>query len=94
MTKKSILVFKIILFIVFSIIAVVVYLQYNYTLTTQSLYQKNKLVSISTLPDLALSTQTSYIRHRSLSDTFSKYKDDPTLREYFPSTFVYSQGIK
>jgi len=88
-----------ILFLSFSILIIALILQLGYLFNTKSLtntqiQKKQDFVSISQMPDLAISTTASYIRNRSLSDTFLIYKDDPTLREYFPSTFTYSQGIK
>jgi hypothetical protein len=68
-----------------------------YLSTTKSIGSRefeNKLafVQMSGLPDLAISTEATYIRHRSLSDVFSIYKDDATLREYFPSTYAISHS--
>ena len=73
---------------------ILIYLNSYKTITIKDIEDKNKIVKISQLPDLAISTEANYIRHRSLSDIFTQYKDDPSLREYFPSTFIYSQGTK
>ena len=54
--------------------------------------KKISFVRLSGLPDLAISTEANYVRHRSLSDIFSIYKDDGSLREYFPSTFIISHS--
>ncbi len=54
--------------------------------------KKEKFVLLSGLPDLAISTEATFIRHRSMSDLFSIYKDDGSLREYFPSTYTYSHS--
>ncbi len=51
---------------------------------------KRLFVRLVTLPDLAISNETHYVRHRSLSDTFSIFSNSPTLSENFPSTFVYN----
>ena len=67
-----------------------VYIYQTKTLTQQAIDKKNIFVKITSLPDLALSTEANYIRHRSISDIFSIYKDDGTLREYAPSTYTYS----
>lgn len=56
------------------------------------LKNKREFVEIVQLPDLCIATEASYIRHRSLSDFFSIYRDDGTLREYFASTYVYSSS--
>ncbi len=52
--------------------------------------KKIEFVKLTGLPDLAISTETHYVRHRSLSDTFSIFSNSPTLSENFPSTFVYN----
>ncbi len=54
--------------------------------------KKHNFVTLVGLPDLAISTEATYIRHRSMSTLFSIYKDDGSLREYFPSTFTYSHS--
>ena len=51
---------------------------------------KRLFVKMVTLPDLAISNETHYVRHRSLSDVFSIFSNSPTLTENFPSTFVYN----
>lgn len=56
----------------------------------EALKNKREFVKTVQLPDLCIATEASYIRHRSLSDFFSIYRDDGTLREYFASTYVYS----
>ncbi len=56
------------------------------------LEKKLTFVELSTLSDLAISTEATYIRHRSLSDIFSIYKDDGSLREYFTSTYAISHS--
>ncbi len=54
--------------------------------------KKNSFVKVCKLPDLAISTEATFVRHRSMSDLFSIYKDDGSLREYFPSTYIYSHS--
>jgi hypothetical protein len=58
----------------------------------QVLEKKLAFVELCGLPDLAISTEASYVRHRSLSTVFSIYKDDGDLLEYFPSTFAISHS--
>ena len=53
---------------------------------------KRAFVSITKFPDLAISTESLYIRHRSLSDVFHIFKDDPLLLTYTPSTFTISHS--
>ncbi len=51
---------------------------------------KNLVVRLTTLPDLTLSTEAKYIRHRSLSDIGSVFSEDPEGISYFATTFVYA----
>lgn len=61
-------------------------------MTNDMLNSKLAFVELTGLPDLAISTEATYVRHRSMSNIFSIYKDDGTLREYFPSTFAYTHS--
>jgi hypothetical protein len=70
----------------------VIYLKYTKSMSVSQLNKKKQFLQIVQMPDLAICTTTISIRHRSLSDTFSIYKDDPSLREHFLSTFTYKQG--
>lgn len=54
----------------------------------ESLDKKNTLTQLIGLPDLALSSQDGVLRHRSLGDIFTLYKDAPTLRESSSTSFV------
>lgn len=55
---------------------------------------KKEFVKLSTLSDLSISNEASFIRHRSLSDFFSIHSEDPSLGDYFVSTFVYKEGVR
>jgi len=68
------------------------YLHSSKSMSSDMLNSKLAFVELSGLPDLAISTEATYLRHRSMSDIFSIYKDDGSLREYFPSTFVYAHS--
>jgi hypothetical protein len=68
------------------IFAQVIYLK----LQDKKSVEKRLFVKFIGLPDLAISNETHYVRHRSLSDTFSIFSNSPTLSENFPSTFVYN----
>jgi len=70
----------------------IIYLSFFNCINQNLLEKKLKFVTITKLPDLAISTEASYIRHRSLCNIFSIYKDDGSLREYSPSTFVFSHS--
>lgn len=81
------------LFFMIAITAIeVFYLYQSKSLNSKDIEDKNILVSALELPDLAISTEAMFIRHRSLSDTFAIFKEDPQLKEYFPTTFVYSHS--
>lgn len=54
--------------------------------------EKNVLVSIHQLPDLAMDSKAMYVRHRSLSDMFSIFMHSPELQEFYPNTYVYSHS--
>ncbi len=71
----------------------VIYLQIFNTMNDSDLVQKNMFVKTVGLPDLAISTETSYIRHRSLSDIFSIYSVDGSLREYSKSSYANTSLI-
>jgi len=78
---------------IFSILTVeVFYLYSTESMTKEQREKKVDFVRLSGLPDLAISTEANYVRHRSLSSVFAIYKDDGSLREYFPSTFVISHS--
>ena len=68
------------------------YLQSTQSITHSAKIKKEHFVQVTGLPDLAIVTETTAVRHRSLADLFSIYRDDPDLREYFPSTFTYSHS--
>jgi len=69
-----------------------IYLKQTREMTEKQQIKKQNFVKIAGLPDLAIVTETSSVRHRTMSDLFSIYRDDANLREYFPSTFVYSHS--
>ncbi|MDD5156589.1 hypothetical protein [Sulfurimonas sp.] len=85
-------------FVIYSFLGLVVFLfvevAYIYgtkSMSREGLSSKREFVGVIQLPDLAISTEAFFIRHRALSDFFSAYRDDGTLREYFASTFVFSR---
>ena len=83
------------LFLFLSILLFVFLGQLGYLFATQSITQEAKekkqlFVSLTSLPDLAIATEADYVRHRSMSDYFSLFKEGPLLREYFVSTYLYA----
>ena len=65
------------------------YFSYTLAPSKAQIEAKERLSGLVGLPDLALVSEAHYVRHRSLSDTFSYFNESPELLEYFPSTFVY-----
>lgn len=92
MNKKSLYLFYLFSALFALLVMQVVYLNNTKAINKDMLNKKETFIHICGLPDLAISTEASYVRHRSLSDLFSIYKDDGNLREYFPSTFAYSHS--
>ncbi|MCD4667552.1 MAG: hypothetical protein K8R44_03010 [Sulfurimonas sp.] len=92
MNKKSYYLSYIFL-VLFTLIAIeTLYLMSVKSMSSDLLKKKTAFVELVGLPDLAISTEATYVRHRSVSDMFSIYKDDGTLREYFPSTYAISHS--
>ena len=82
-------------FIFLSILSLLLGAEYIYLKTHKSLKPKDiilkrDIVKLSTLTDLAVSTETRAVRFRSVADFFSVFNEDPELLEYFPTTFVYA----
>ena len=59
----------------------VLYLSLFQRVTQEQLKKKRVFTHLTALPDLALSSKNSYIRHRSLSNIFAIYSSDVTLKE-------------
>jgi len=92
MNKKSHYLFYIFMGVVIILMVELIYLKQTREMTEKQQIKKQNFVKIAGLPDLAIVTETSSVRHRTMSDLFSIYRDDANLREYFPSTFVYSHS--
>jgi hypothetical protein len=91
MIKKSKIFFKIILAQIGLLVFVAIYLFSTKTINKKAIKEKIQFVKLTKLPDLAILTNSTYIRRRSLSDTFSIFKDDGNLRQYGNGSFVYTQ---
>lgn len=70
------------------LVAEFIYIDVTDGMSKKQIDAKKEFVSLVGLPDLAISTEATFIRHRSLASTFDIYKDDGVLREYFPSSFI------
>jgi len=92
MNNRSKLVFFVFISLIIVLSMIVLYIDNSQGIGVEKEAKKYAFVELTALPDLAISTEATYIRHRSLSEVFSIYKDDGSLREYFPSTFVYSHS--
>lgn len=79
--------------IVLSLIEIIYY-GFDFDKNILMLEKKSKAVSLIKLPDLALASETIWIRHRSISNIFSIFPEDGTLLEYYPSSFVYNIHIQ
>ncbi len=62
------------------------------SMSSETLEKKINFVSVVGLPDLSLSSEDYYIRHRTLSSVFDVYPDDGTLREKSNFSFVLSHS--
>ncbi len=91
-TPKTPLLFYILFFLIIVLIVESAYINSTKTISMDVERKRKEFVAFSGLPDLAISTEATYVRHRSMSDIFSIYKDDGSLREYFPSTYAYSHS--
>jgi hypothetical protein len=52
--------------------------------------QKREVVKVLTMPDLSISTEAHFTRHRSITDLYEVFGLGPSLFPYFPSDFVYA----
>lgn len=92
MGNKTKILFKLYFLFLILFIGVSAYLNVNEKRDQNYENKINNFVSIVSLPDLAISTEAMAIRHRSLADTFSLFKESPELNEYFPTTFTYNHS--
>ncbi len=91
-TPKTPYFFLIVTGLLFIAILQGIYLYNSKSMSIEMKSKKESLVAFIGLPDLAISTEATFVRHRTMSDMFSIYKDDGSLREYFPSTYTYDHS--
>ncbi len=89
-TKKTYILFYMFLIIVSFLLIQLMYLSSQKSMSNEALEKKLSFVSLVGLPDLSLSSESYYIRHRTLSSVFSIYPDDGALREKSNASFVIS----
>ena len=87
MNKKTEILFFIFASFASVLFALLLYLNSNNSINKEKLKRKTDFLQVVRLPDLAISTEANYVRHRSLTDIFSIFRESPELIEYFPSTF-------
>ena len=92
MNRKSRFVFFVFVTLFTFLSIEIIYLTFKKSMDSETLNKKLSFLELSKLPDLAISTEATYVRHRSLSTVGSIYKDDGSLREYFPSTYALSHS--
>jgi len=92
MNKKSYTLFYILSSMILLLGIELIYLSLTKNISSNQKSNKIEFVKLTKSPDLSIVTEAFYIRHRSLANIFDIYSDDPTLIEYFPSTFVYSHS--
>ncbi len=51
--------------------------------------KKQKTVQLIKLPDLAVVTEATWLRHRSISNVFTVFPEDGSLLDYYPASFIY-----
>ena len=92
MNKKSSYLFYIfiVLFVIFGVQTYI--LDTTKSMSKEVLSKKLTFLELTQLPDLSISTEATYIRHRSMATLGDIYKDDASLREYFPSTYAISHS--
>jgi len=87
MVTKTKLLLIIIIILSFNLVGEIIYINLKEDF---NISKREEFVKFIAMPDLAISTETTYIRNRSITDIFSIYRDDPILIEYFPSTYIYN----
>lgn len=92
MNKKSRVLSYIFLSIFVFLACEILYMQSFKTTNGVMLDKKRVFVKLSGLPDLAISNEAYYTRHRTLSSLSSIYGVDGSLREYMPSTYILSHS--
>ena len=92
MNKKSKFVFFTFMILLALLFAETSYIYSSKSMTYEMKKSKENFVNLVGLPDLAISTEASFVRHRSLASMDSIFKDDGSLREYFVSTYAFSHS--
>ncbi|MEA3498540.1 MAG: hypothetical protein U9R16_05715 [Campylobacterota bacterium] len=92
MNKKTKYLFGFMVVILTTFSGVIILLNSASTQQNKIKYKKDIFVQTVGLPDLAISTEANYIRHRSLSDIYSVFQYGPEHTEFTPSSFSIYLG--
>ena len=76
--------------LIISISVIVILLIKNESLTLDKISNKNVFIKNVGLPDLAISTDYTYIRHRSLATSYDMFVDGPEHIELSSASFSIS----
>jgi len=90
MKNRTTILYRIITILIVSFISLFSLLKYKYSLTQDDIYKKNRFIQLTNLPDLAIYSDTHFIRSRSLCSVSDIYQIDGTLREYQFGSFIYN----
>ncbi|MEN8302973.1 MAG: hypothetical protein ABFQ64_02735 [Campylobacterota bacterium] len=92
MNKKSKITFYLFSLLSAVLVAEIAYLGNSNSMSADTKEKKVLFVSLTGLSDLAFSSNSSYIRHRSLSITSDIYSLDGCLREYDSVTYAIANS--
>jgi len=86
--ERTSLFFLVIFFLVFFFtVGEIIYLLNNDV--QPQITKKQQAVSLVKLPDLAIVTEATWLRHRSITNVFTIFPEDGSLLDYYPASFVY-----
>jgi hypothetical protein len=85
--KESLLFLSIFIFVALLTFAEIIYLSNKDV--SNIIEKKKQAVALIKLPDLAIVTEATWLRHRSLSNVFTVFSEDGSLLDYYPASFVY-----
>ena len=85
--KTSLMFLSIFLIVIFFAAAEMIY--FGSKDNTKTIARKKEAVSLIKLPDLAIVTEATWLRHRSITNVFTVFSEDGVLLDYYPASFVY-----
>lgn len=93
MSSKSSILLSLLGSVIIIVIFELIVIQKNSGSNTDREEIKRQAAEVTLLPDLALSTESTWLRHRSLATPFSIFPEDGALLDYYPSSFVFQMYI-